>query len=155
MISKKTIEELLSDYLNDNHFFLVEIKVSRSNDVEVYFDSVDTTVSLDDCINMSKYLEGRLDREQEDFSLTISSAGLDKPFKVPLQYKKFKGHQVDLELKDGRKVRASIIECDDENVEFEYELSVTVEGKKKKEVKKICESFPYNSINRCKVVIDF
>ena len=68
--------------------FLVDVTVSRDNDVELVIESEDGIVTLDDCVELSHKFEEKFDREKEDYSITVGSAGLDQPFKVLKQYLK-------------------------------------------------------------------
>ncbi len=88
--------------------YIVDISVSRDNDVTLTVESEEGTVELEDCVSLSRAFEAKFDREKEDYSLTVSSAGLDQPFKVLKQYLKARGSKVEIMLKGGRKIgRAS------------------------------------------------
>ena len=96
--------------------FIVEINLSRDNDVEIVIESEDGTVTLDDCVELSGIFEEKFDREKEDYSLTIGSAGLDQPFKVLKQYLKAVGTEVEALLKDGRKLRGTLSGASEEGI---------------------------------------
>ena len=68
--------------------FIVDINVSADNDIVLTIESEEGTVVLDDCVELSHAFEEHFDREVEDYSLTVTSAGLDQPFKVLKQYQK-------------------------------------------------------------------
>lgn len=78
MIEKQTIEEIVSQYMIDNELELVEVKVNKANNIKVFFDAPHRSVTIDDCVNLSRFIESKLDREKEDFSLMVSSSGKEK-----------------------------------------------------------------------------
>lgn len=78
MIEKATIQTLLEQYLADNNIELVDIKVNKANNIKIYFDTPGRLTTIEDCAQMSRYIESRLDRDKEDFSLTVSSSGKEK-----------------------------------------------------------------------------
>ena len=87
MINKSEIEQIVIAQLDEATQFLVDITVSTSNKINVYIDGFEG-VSIDDCIRVSRAIEGNYDRDVEDFELEVSTAGLDLPFKVIQQYEK-------------------------------------------------------------------
>ncbi len=78
MIEKKTIEDIVESYMADNHLSLTDVKINKANNIKVFFDAPDREVTIDDCANLSRYIESRLDRDSEDFSLMVSSSGIEK-----------------------------------------------------------------------------
>ena len=76
--------------------FIVDISVSKDNDIVLTIESEKGKIELDDCVSLSRYFETKFDREVEDYSLTVSSAGLDQPFKVFKQYEKALGSKVSI-----------------------------------------------------------
>ena len=75
MIEKSLIEAIANDYLAATDLKLVRVKVSKENDITVYIHRSGAGVCIDDCVALSRHIEGKLDRDKEDFSLTVSSAG--------------------------------------------------------------------------------
>lgn len=127
--------------------FIVEIKVSRDNDVEIVIESDDSVVTLDDCVELSRIFEEKFDREKEDYSLTIGSAGLDQPFKVLRQYQKAVGTRVEVLMKDGRKLRGILTGASENDITLKYSVKEAVEGKKKKELVEHEDRFPTDMTN--------
>ena len=76
MIPAHLIESLANEYLEGTQLSLVEATVSEDNDIEIIITRKDEGVSVDDCVNLSRHIESKLDRDKEDFSLTVSSAGI-------------------------------------------------------------------------------
>ncbi len=106
---------MIGTYLKGTDKFLVEVKVKPVNIIYVFIDS-DTQVTIDDCVDLSKHIESQYDRDMEDFELNVSSAGLDQPFKLLRQYLKHIDKTVDVKLKDGKKIRGILVECNENNL---------------------------------------
>ncbi len=75
MISRQTLETIVREYLEGTDLSLVEITVSEDNDIEVIVTR-ESGVAIDDCVALSRHIESRLDRDKEDFSLMVGSAGI-------------------------------------------------------------------------------
>lgn len=82
MIQKEKLTSLIEKYLADNSLFLVDITISSDNDIEITIESLDSEVNLDNCTDINRIILDAVDRDIEDYSLTVSSAGLDQPFRV-------------------------------------------------------------------------
>lgn len=80
--------------------YLVSVLVKPGNRIMIFIDN-DEEVSVEDCIKLSRAIEGRLDRDSEDFDLMVSSAGLDHPFSMLRQYRKYLNRAVDIKMNDG------------------------------------------------------
>ena len=135
--------------------FLIEVTVSRDNDVEITIESEEGIVELEDCVALSRYFESRFDREQEDYSLTVTSAGLDQPFKVLKQYLKSVGKKVEVQLKGGKKMVALLEAADQESITLKYSQKEAVEGKKKKEIVEHVDRFTMDQVNSVRPFIEF
>ena len=135
--------------------FLIEVTVSRDNDVEITIESEEGIVELEDCVALSRYFESRFDREQEDYSLTVTSAGLDQPFKVLKQYLKSVGKKVEVQLKGGKKMVALLEAADQESITLKYSQKESVEGKKKKEIMEHVDRFTMDQVNSVRPFIEF
>lgn len=154
MISKDIISNLTEKYLEDNGLFLVDISINQENDIEVAIES-DQNVDIKHCVDLSHIIEAGLNREEEDYSLTVTSAGLDQPFKVLRQYLKFKGQEVEIVLKSGCKIVAVLEDATQEQITVGYEKLVKVEGKKKRERIAVKETYKYEEIKSTKPFINF
>ena len=111
MIDRDVVKNLVNEWLEDTEYFLVDIQISPDNKIVVEIDHADG-VWIDDCVELSKYIEDRLDRDKEDFELEVGSAGLGQPFKVPQQYINFVGKDVEVLDADGRKTKGVLKEVD-------------------------------------------
>lgn len=148
-----TIEKMLEELLAvDPAHFLVEIKIKPTNNVKVYLDG-DQGITIEKCISINRALYKKLEEAAlfpgDDFSLEVSSPGLDEPLKMFRQYKKNTGRLVEVLLKDGVKVEGKLLEVQENEIVVEE-----TKGKnKKKEV--IVHHFPFESIKSTKIQIVF
>ena len=115
---KEKVEELIADGIAGTDIFVVKLTVSSSNDINVLLDS-DTGLTLANCRTVSRAIEFNLDREEEDFSLTVASSGIGEPL-VLRQYSKNIGRKVSVTLNDGEVIEAKMIEATDEAIVLEW-----------------------------------
>ena len=115
---KEKVEQLIAESVQGTDIFLVKLTVSSNNDINVLLDS-DTGLTLANCRTVSRAIESNLDREEEDFSLTVSSAGVGEPL-VLRQYKKNVGRKVKVTLTDGEIIEAKMVAADDQGVDLEW-----------------------------------
>lgn len=132
MIDRNWIIQLTEEKLKEDQF-IVEVTVSQANQISVLLDS-DKGVTIDDCIQLSRHIEGNLDREAEDFELQVSSAGLGQPFKVHRQYVKNREREVEVVLTNGQKQTGILKGADESGFDLEISKSEKVEGQKKKQL---------------------
>ena len=135
--------------------YIVDINISKDNDIELTIESEDGVVELDDCVAVSRFFESCFDREKEDYSLTVTSAGLDQPFKVLKQYLKAVGKKVEVQLKGGKKMVAVLEAADEESVTLKYTVKESVEGKKKKELVEHVDRFSMDQVNAVRPFVEF
>jgi len=154
MIVQKHIQNIVEDIIKDSDLFIVDISVSCSNIIIVIIDSM-KGVSIDKCISISKELESKLDRDEEDFELKVSSAGIGQPFTVIQQYHKNIGNDVEVVCAEGKKHKGKLTKVTDEGFEIEYEVNEKVEGKKKKIIVIKTDFFNFDSIKYIKDIISF
>ena len=115
----KAIQDTLAPALDERGLFLVEVKISKDNDITVTVESYEGTVTLDDCELLNRLFTSTFDQDVEDYSLTMSSAGLDGEFKHPAQFRKAVGQKVELWLKGGRKLTGTLRAYNDEDVDVD------------------------------------
>ena len=135
--------------------FIVDISVSKDNDIVLTIESEKGKIELDDCVSLSRYFETKFDREVQDYSLTVSSAGLDQPFKVFKQYEKALGSKVEVALKGGKKMVAVLEAADEESITLKYSVKEAIEGKKKKELVEHVDRYTMDQVNAVKPFIEF
>lgn len=157
MISESYITQLVEEKLASSpemDYFIVSISVSTSNAIRVEIDG-DKGVNINDCVQISRHIEGSLDRETEDFELTVSSAGMDQPFKILRQYQRYLGREVQVLNQDGEKIKGKLLAADEQEVILEQQSREKVEGKKKKQVVTREIKLPMEQVKETKVVISF
>ncbi|MCR4659011.1 MAG: ribosome assembly cofactor RimP [Bacteroidales bacterium] len=113
MIEKVKIIEIVKNLLEGGDKFLVGVKVTPDNRIFVDIDG-DNGVTIDDCIELSRSIEDQLDRDVEDFELTVSSAGADSPLKLLRQYRKNVGRDLIVETDDGERLEGTLAQAGDE-----------------------------------------
>ena len=118
MITEKQVRKLVEEHLGEGEYFLVETTIRSGNRIEVFIDG-DHRVNIEVCRHLSHFLEEQLDRETEDFELTVSSAGADRPLKLPRQYSKNIGNELELITKTGDLLTATLLKVTDDGIEIE------------------------------------
>ena len=131
MIDTERIREIIDEKLAGTDLFLVGIRQSPSNEIEITIDS-DTSVGIDRCAELSRAVEEAFDRDAEDFELTVMSAGIGQPLTMLRQYRKLIGREVEAVLKDGSKLTAVLKDASAEALTLSYSEKVAVEGKKRR-----------------------
>ena len=124
MIDKKIVEQLVDQWLEGKEYFLTDLTVSPDNRIVVEIDH-EEGVWIEDCVELSRFIESGLDRETEDFELEVGSAGIGQPFKVLRQYEIHQGDDVEVLTADGRKLKGTLTEVTPEG----FDLVVTEKAK--------------------------
>lgn len=117
MINKEQISKLVEESIQDTDLFLVEVKVKPSNVIEVFIDS-DTAVNIDQCVAVSRYVESKMDRDAEDFELSVLSWGLSGALKLDRQLQKYVGKDVEVKNKEQGKLQGKLMSFNAEKVEI-------------------------------------
>ena len=146
MIDKVKISEIVEEFLIDEKLFLVDVKVSRDNRIEVFIDG-DEGVKIQDCIDLSRNLESRFDREEEDFELSVLSWGLGEPLKLKRQYVKNIGQKVEAVCVSGECIEGVLKEV------CESGLSIEVTKGKGKKMTVETADVAFENLKTIKVII--
>ena len=155
MITKDAVEKAVCGYLDNNGLFLVDIEISQDNDITITIERHEGAVKVDDCIAIDRIVSAIFDRDVEDYSLTVTSAGLDQPFKVLDQYRKFNGSEVEVVLKKGGKLKGVLSGYNAEGIEITTSKMVKKEGFKKKVQEDTVTAYTFAEVKSCKPVIKF
>ncbi|MCR5014178.1 MAG: ribosome assembly cofactor RimP [Bacteroidales bacterium] len=115
MIEKGLISNLAEEAIRDTDLFLVEVKVKPGNVIEVFLDS-DTAVNIDQCVAVSRFIEGKMDRDVEDFELSVLSYGLSGALKLPRQFAKYLNKEVEVKTKEQGKIAGTLVAYDGQQV---------------------------------------
>ena len=154
MIDKNVVKKLVDEWLQDQEYFLVDIEISPDNRIVVEIDHADG-VWIEDCVALSRYIEERLNRDDEDYELEVGSAGLGQPFKVPQQYVNFVGKEVEVLDADGKKVKGILKAVDGNDFTVGVEEKVKVEGKKRPVKQEVDHVFQMDKVKYTKYIISF
>lgn len=154
MITEKRIRELVEEKIAGSSNYIVEIRVRPVNRISILLDN-DNNLSINDCIEVSRYVEHQLDRETEDFELEVSSPGLDQPLKILRQYIKHIGKQVDVLTSEGKKITGELKSASEEGIVVETRAKEKVEGKKSKQLIVREHKLPFSQVKETKIVISF
>lgn len=149
------IQDAIQDAIVARNCFIVGINISRDNDIELTVEAETGSVTLDDCISISHSFEEKFDRESEDYSLTVTSAGLDQPFRVLKQFLKAIGTEVEVAFRGGRKITGTLLAADAESITMRYTALENVEGRKKREKVLHEDRFTMDTVNSVTPHIDF
>ncbi|MCC5924907.1 MAG: ribosome assembly cofactor RimP [Crocinitomicaceae bacterium] len=157
MISKENIRKLAEERIAElgKDLFIVDIKISGKNVIQVELESKTENVAIADCVSVSRNIEHNLDRETQDFELHVSSAGLDQPFRVLEQYQKNIGREVSVQLNDGATIKGLLENADEKSFIVSTISREKVEGKKKKVEVKNTHTFAYKDVKATKIIISF
>jgi len=154
MTFKEKVTELLNEGLKEKpSIFLIDLNINDSFKIVVTLDG-DNGVTLQDCIDISRAIEHNLDREEQDFSLEVASAGATSPLKMVRQYKKNIGRTLKVKLATGE-IEAPLTEVNDEFIVLEWEAREPKKIGKGKETVKKRQEVPYADIKEAVVTITF
>ena len=154
MIDKNIVRRLVDEWLEGKEYFLVDIQISADAKIVVEIDHADG-VWIEDCVELSKFIEERLSRDEEDYELEVGSAGLGQPFKVPQQYINFIGKEVEVLDQDRRKIRGILKSVEGEKFVVSVNEKVQVEGKKRPVKMDVDHEYDMNEVKYTKYIISF
>ena len=149
------IDKLLNAALDkDPSLFLIDLKISADNQIQVIIDG-DNGVTVEDCMKVSREIEHNLDREAHDFALTVMSAGLTEPLVFPRQFKKSIGRKLKIKTTDGEQFKGELLQVTDDDCTITWSVRERKPvGKGKITVQKEAV-VPYKNIKEAKVMITF
>ena len=155
MTFRNKVQELLEAALAEReHLFLIDLSINDANKISVVLDG-DFGVNLQDCIDVSRAIENNLDREEQDFSIEVASAGVSSPLKLVRQFKKNIGRTLKVKTIASEEVEAKLTSADDEKIILEWQAREPKKiGKGKETVEKKLE-LPYENIKEAIVIISF
>lgn len=154
MIDKNVVKKLVDEWLTGRDYFLTDLTVSPDDRIVVEIDHKDG-VWIEDCVELSRYIESRLDRDEEDYELEVGSAGIGQPFKVMRQYEIHVGERVEVLTADGRKLTGTLKEATPENFTLTVAERVREEGAKRPHLVERDITFTYDEVKATKYIIDF
>lgn len=154
MIEKNIVKSIVEEWLQDKEYFLVDVEVTPDDRIVVEIDHADG-VWIEDCVSLSRFIEERLDRDEEDYELEVGSAGLGQPFKVEQQYVNFIGKQVEVLSAKGEKYKGELLKVEGRQFTISTQEKQKVEGKKRPVFVDVEREFSMDEVKYCKYLIDF
>ena len=152
MIEKNKIIGIVNEWLEGKDYFLVDVTISPDDEIVVEIDHADG-VWIEDCADLSRHIESRLSRDEEDYELEVGSAGLGQPFRVHRQYEIHVGQEVETQLHDGHKFHGTLLSVSDEGFQMGIVKKVKEEGKKRPVTKEIPTDFRFEDVVYTKYLI--
>lgn len=154
MIDRTALTEFIESRLDGSDYFLVEVRVTPSNEITVEIDSMEN-VDIDFCVGLTREIEEAFPRDEEDYELEVGSAGLTSPFKVKKQYEKNIGNEVEVLGSDGRKYKGILTSAGDKEFSVVSLEKVRKEGSKRPVEEEVERVFPYNEVKYTKYLLQF
>jgi len=154
MIDKDIVSRLVEEKLASSDNYLVDVEISSDNRIVIEIDN-DKSVCIDDCVELSRYLEEHLNRDAEDYELEVGSVGITSPFKKLRQYVKNIGNEIEMQLKRGTKFTGVLKSADENGAIITVKKSVKPEGAKRKITVEEDQFYPFDEIKYTKYLISF
>lgn len=154
MIDKNVVKQIVDEWLSDKDYFLTDLDISADDRIVVEIDHKDG-VWIDDCVDLSKFIEAHLDRDVEDYELEVGSAGIGQPFKVTRQYKNHVGDRVEVETNNGEKLKGTLKSADDEGCVLTVRRKVKPEGAKRPKMVDEDIRLAYDGIRQARYIVEF
>ena len=149
-MNKQDIQNWIEEYLKDTDYELITLNISAQNDILVEVDRL-SGVDVDFCAELNRFLVGKLDAVEPDYSLEVGSVSLTDPFKTKMQYQKNLGHDVEVlakgEKDEWRKFKGQLVSVDEETFSVDIEERVKVEsgsGKSKTQKQIVTHTWRYD-----------
>ena len=154
MIDSEEIRKFIEKQLEGTDVFLVDVKVKPDNVIEVEIDS-DSPVSIEECEKLTRAIEGEFDRDKEDYTLEVGSAGITSPFKVIRQYRKYIGQEVEVLLKDGKKLSGILKDVNDRDFTVVSKEKVKKPEAKRPVIEDVAHTLSYEEVKQTKYILKF
>ena len=153
MIEKETVKRIVEQWLEDKAYFLTDLSISTDNQIVVEIDHKEG-VWIEDCVELSRFIEEHLSRDEQDYELEVGSAGIGQPFKVMQQWLNHVGRQVELHLTDGKRLTGTLLAVDQEQLQIEVEVRVRPEGAKRPRNERQTLTLQRSQVAEARAVID-
>ncbi len=153
MIDKQQVIGIAEKWLSTKDgYFLVDVDVTADNRIVVEIDQAEG-VWIDDCVDLSRFIESELDRDVEDYELEVGSAGIGQPFKVLQQYINHIGKEVEVLPKSGAKLKGILVKADEKGFVIKTTRKEKVEGSKRPKTVEVEMPFGHDEVKYVKYVI--
>ena len=154
MIDKSVVKTTVEEWLQGNDYFLVDLVFGSDDRIIVEIDHADG-VWIEDCAELSRFMQERLGEELGDYELEVGSAGIGQPFKVAQQYINYIGEQVEVLTADGKKVQGVLKSVDGTHFVVSVQEKQKLEGKKRPVMVEVDKDFDMNEVKYTKYLLNF
>ena len=154
MLDKTKLKDFIQSRLDGTDCFLTELDVTPDNVVRVEIDS-DSRVDLDFCVELNRAIEQEFPSDEEDYELEVGSAGLTSPLKLPRQYRKYIGRDLEVYTAGGRKLTGMLREADEEGITLVVKVKKREEGAKRPIEVEERLRLPYAEIRKAVYLLKF
>ncbi len=154
MITKQDVLDAVAQKIEDDGNFIVEVSVGPSNEIRLVVDS-EKGIPISYCEELDALVETKLDRDKEDYSLEVSSAGICTELKVFGQFRKNIGNKVEVTMPNGAWIRGILVDATEDGFDVETEEKKKVEGEKKKQIIKTVTHYALSDVKMVKDILDF
>ena len=154
MIERNTVKTVVEEWLSGNDYFLVDVTFTPDDRIVVEIDHADG-VWIEDCAELSRFMQERLGEELGDFELEVGSAGIGQPFKVEQQYANHVGKDVEVLDAEGKKVQGVLKQVDGRNFVVTVKEKQKLEGKKRPQLVDVDKTFNMDNIKYTKYLLSF
>ena len=154
MINKETVKALVEEWLQNGDYFLVDIMFGTDDRIVIEIDHADG-VWIEDCAELSRFLQEKLGDELGDYELEVGSAGIGQPFKVEQQYVNHIGDELEVLSADGKKIQGVLKEVNGCEFVLTVKEKQTVEGKKRPVMVEVDKTFSMDEVKYAKYVLAF
>jgi ribosome maturation factor RimP len=155
MIDKNIIQKAVDEWLQKGDYYLVDVEMTDDDRIVIEIDHADG-VWIEDCADLSRFLQEKLGDELGDYELEVGSAGIGQPFKVIQQYRNHVGKEVEVLTVDGQKLQGILKAVnDDETFVVTVKEKQHQEGKKRPVLVEVDKSFAISGVKYCKYLLNF
>ena len=153
MSFKEQVEQLVKTALDENPtLFLIDLTIGGDNTIRILLDG-DEGVSLQSCMEVSRKVEHNLDREENDFSLEVSSCGVGSPLILPRQFKKNVDRKLEVTDSEDKLVQGTLITVTEDSFTLEWKAREPKPIGKGKVIVTKTKEFKYGSFKNAKVIV--
>ena len=156
MIDKNVIKTAVEEWLANNEYYLVDVEMTADDRIVIEIDHADG-VWIEDCADLSRFLQEKLGDELGEYELEVGSAGIGQPFKVVQQYRNHVGKEVEVLQQNGQKVQGIMKSVSDDGLQFciTAKEKQHVVGKKRPVLVEVDKTFNINEVKYCKYLLAF
>ena len=154
MINKEIVKTLTEEWLQGNEYFLVDVNFAADDRIVIEIDHADG-VWIEDCAELSRFLQERLGEELGEFELEVGSAGLGQPFKVAQQYINHIGDTLEVLQADGKKVQGVLKAVDAPSFTITVQEKQKQEGKKRPVLVDVDKTYQMGEVKYAKYLLAF